>query len=70
MSAPARLPVCDDAAFEFDTPADPIPKPVHIIPVTFVAGADAGRVTETIRIETDAAETPPELAAYAVVSLP
>jgi len=62
---------CDDDSFEFET-ADSLddPKRLHVIPVTFFAGQDAGKVTKTIRIETDQATALPELAAYAVVSIP
>ena len=62
---------CDDASFEFDTSLDQIPKSVHVVPVTFIAGEKLGRVTKMIRIETDMGEQiTPELAAYAVVSSP
>jgi len=62
---------CDDDSFEFEA-ADPFgdPKRLHIIPVTFVAGQNTGKVTKTIRIETDQDTALPELAAYAVVSIP
>jgi len=59
---------CDDRCFEFDTSTGNTPKPVHLIPVTFVAGPDAGKVTKTIRIQTDLADNRPELPAYAVVA--
>jgi hypothetical protein len=59
---------CDDKSFEFDTSTGNTPKPVHLIPVTFVAGPDAGKVTKTIRIQTDLADSKPELSACAVVA--
>jgi len=59
---------CEGECFEFDAPADDGPKPLYLIPVTFVAGDKPGKVLETIRIETDLAETTPELSAYAVVA--
>jgi hypothetical protein len=59
---------CDDKSFEFDTSTGSTPKPVHLIPVTFAAGPDAGKVTRTIRIQTDLADNRPELSAYAVVA--
>ena len=59
---------CDDSCFEFGTPADDAPKPMHLIPVTFVAGEEPGRVLKTIRVQTDLTDTPPELSAVAVVS--
>ena len=59
---------CDAECFEFDDSAQQTPKPLHVIPVTFVAGDDPGKVIETIRIETDLGESAPVLSAYAVVS--
>ena len=59
---------CDDKSFVFDTSADKSAKPVHLIPVTFLAGADAGKVVKTIKIKTDQGEMTPELDAYAVVA--
>ncbi len=61
---------CDDGSFKFDMPNDREPKLVHLIPVTFVAGPNSGKVARTIRIKTDLGKTVPELAAYAVVSTP
>jgi len=60
---------CEDPSFQFDTASEQTPKLVHMIPVTFSASAEPGKVLKTIRIETDlGGETPPELSAYAVVS--
>jgi len=59
---------CEGGCFEFEAPADEGPKPLYLIPVTFVAGDKPGKVLETIRIETDLAEATPELSAYAVVA--
>jgi len=59
---------CDDESFEFDTSGEDAAKAVHIVPVTFVAGANTGKVVKTIRIETDLGSMTPELAAHAVVS--
>jgi hypothetical protein len=61
---------CDDESFQFEMPGDEVAKPLYVVPVTFVAGADAGRLNKTIRIQTDLDEASPELAAYAVVSTP
>lgn len=61
---------CDDANFEFDTSGETEPKAIHLIPVTFMAGADAGKISKMIRIETDLGEMLPELSAYAVVATP
>ena len=59
---------CDNKSFAFDTSADKTAKTVHLIPVTFLAGTDAGKVVKTIKIKTDQGEMSPELAAYAVVT--
>jgi hypothetical protein len=61
---------CDEKSFEFDTSAEQAPKTLHIIPVTFVAGTDMGKVVKTIKIETDQGKFTPELSAYAVVANP
>jgi len=61
---------CDDKSFQFDTSAETTPKELHLIPVTFLAAGESGKVTKTIKIETDMGETAPELAAYAVVAAP
>lgn len=61
---------CDDESFEFALPPDATAKTVHVVPVTFVAGANTGKVIQTIRIETDLGQIAPELSAYAVVSAP
>ena len=59
---------CDDNAFTFDFSPAGVPKTVHVIPVTFLAGEGSGKVSKTIRIETDLGEAAPELSAYAIVS--
>ncbi len=59
---------CGDKSFEFDTAGAKTPKDLHLIPVTFVAGSDLGKVTKNIKIVTDAGQGASELAAYAVVA--
>jgi len=59
---------CDDKAFQFDTSKETAAKELHLIPVTFLAGADAGKIVKTIKIKTDQGEMTPELAAYAVIA--
>jgi hypothetical protein len=60
---------CDDSkSFRFDLSKETIATTLHQIPVTFVAGADVGKVVKTIKIKTDQGEWMPELAAYAVVA--
>jgi len=44
---------CADAAFAFKT--TDVAKKVHLIPVTFTAGEQAGEIQQTIEIETDLA---------------
>ena len=61
---------CDEKSFEFDTSAEQTPKTLHLIPVTFIAGADMGKVVKLIKIETDQGKYTPELSAYAVVANP
>lgn len=61
---------CDDESFEFGVPTDDTPKLVHLVPVTFLAGEGTGKVSKTIRIQTDLGEKVPELEAYAVVAAP
>lgn len=58
---------CADTHFRFDISASDAARPVHLIPVTFVAGSEAGKIAQTIRIETDLGIAGPELSAYAVV---
>ena len=59
---------CEDKSFQFDTSKASTPKELHLVPVTFTAGADAGKVMKTIKITTDQGQMTPELAAYAVVA--
>lgn len=59
---------CEDKSFQFDTSKEDTAKELHLIPVTFTAGADAGKVVKTIKINTDQGQMTPELAAYAVVA--
>lgn len=59
---------CDDPSFTFDTSSEQTAKPVHLIPVSFVAGDEAGKVSKTIHIVTDLDDNPPDLSAYAVVA--
>jgi hypothetical protein len=59
---------CDDKSFELTLPAGQEPKSVYIVPITFVAGADLGRIVKTIQIQTDQGKMTPILSAYAVVA--
>ena len=60
----------DGDRFEFDTSPEAGPKSFHLIPVTFIAGTDPGRIVRTIRIETDLGGVMTELPASALVSSP
>jgi hypothetical protein len=59
---------CEDKSFQFDTSKASAAKELHLVPVTFTAGTDAGKVVKTIKIATDQGQMTPELAAYAVVA--
>jgi len=59
---------CPNASFLFDTSAEQQPKTVHLVPVTFVAGDEAGRMSQMIHIETDLGIEVPDLSAYAVIA--
>ena len=59
---------CGDKAFHFDTSKEIGPAVLHQIPVTFVAGADVGKIMKTIKVKTDQGEMTPELLAFAVVA--
>jgi len=59
---------CDDKDFQFDTSSEKTPKQLHLIPVTYVAGKEPGKVSKSIYIETDLDEKAPMLSAYAVIA--
>lgn len=60
---------CEDKSFEFSDEKDKdTAKPVHLVPVTFMAGEDLGKIVKTIKIQTDQGQYTPELSAYAVVT--
>jgi hypothetical protein len=60
---------CEDKSFEFADEKDKdTAKPVHLVPVTFMAGDDLGKIVKTIKIQTDQGQFTPELSAYAVVT--
>jgi len=61
---------CEDPSFEFGEIRTDIARPVHVVPVTFVAGTGAGKIAKMIRIETDLSDSRPELSAFAVVTTP
>jgi len=59
---------CPDKSFKFAA-ADKAAKPLHVIPVTFQAGSQSGKIQRLIRIETDLGKVL-EVPAYAVVANP
>jgi hypothetical protein len=59
---------CDGKSFQFDMSKESTATKLHQIPVTFLAGADTGKIVKTIKIKTDQGEMPIELAAYAAVA--
>ena len=58
----------DRKSFEWTLPANQTAKPLQLLPVTFLAGAETGKVERTIRIQTDLQKQPVEIPAYAVVN--
>ncbi|MCS7305475.1 MAG: DUF1573 domain-containing protein [Thermoguttaceae bacterium] len=69
-STPFRiLSISADAdCFQFSVPPDDAPKTIHVIPITFIAGKESGKLMFTIRIKTDLdSQMDPSLVAYAVV---
>lgn len=59
---------CGDQHFQFSDDAGDQPKPLHVIPITFVASDLLGKVEQTIHIETDWNHAASELSTYAVVA--
>jgi hypothetical protein len=55
----------DKGSFEIPNPTDDA-RSVHVVPVTFIAGTEIGRVVKTIHIETDIGGT--QATSYAVVN--
>ncbi len=61
---------CEDGSLKLQASVDDTLKPLHLIPVTFLADGQPGKVVKTIRIETDLDDATAKLAAYAVVLPP
>jgi hypothetical protein len=60
---------CNDKAFEVGAAATKsAAKTLHLVPVTFTAGAKSGPVSQSIRIETDLGGQKTEATVYAVVA--
>ncbi len=57
----------DPASFQFAATNGPA-KPVHVLPVTFIAGAERGRVEKTIHITTDRDGATVNISIYAIVA--
>ena len=57
---------CDNKSFTFAAGKES--SIVHVIPVTFAAGPNEGKVTKSIQIKTDLGQASTEIPAYAVVS--
>ena len=55
----------DKASFEISEPSGDA-SPMHVVPVTFIAGAEIGKVVKTIHIETDIGGA--QATSYAVVN--
>ncbi len=58
----------DPASFQFAAAAQQPAQLVHVLPVTFVAGADRGKVVKTIHITTDRDGAAADVATYAIVA--
>lgn len=58
----------DCGCFAFGTSAGDAAKRLHLIPITFTAGDQSGKIAKTIRIETDLDDAAVELSTYAVVA--
>jgi hypothetical protein len=58
---------CDDKSFEFAA-VKPDARVVHVIPVTMVAGKNAGKITKSIQITTDLGQTTLQVSAHAVIA--
>ena len=57
---------CD--CLEFGAPDKDLAKPLHLVPVTLIAGENGGKTTKTIRIKTDLDRVPIALPVYAAVT--
>jgi len=62
-----RAITCDDPNFSFKINPNAEAKTVHVVPVTYVAGAGQGKVVKSIQIETDMS-APSQVSAYAVIT--
>ena len=58
----------DGKGFVFDTSAEGKAKSLHLIPVTYLAGSEPGKVAYKIHIESDSGKPVAELSAYAMVT--
>ena len=56
----------DHEGVEFGATAETA-KPIHVVPVTIIAGKEAGALVHKVTIETDASSDMPQLSSYAVV---
>lgn len=56
----------DHEGIEFGAPSDTA-RPIHVVPVTIVAGSEPGALVHRVTIETDASSETPQLSSYAVV---
>jgi hypothetical protein len=57
----------DQEGVEFGSIAGKEAKPIHVVPLTIVAGAEAGALVHRVTIETDLSTESPQLNSYAVV---
>jgi hypothetical protein len=57
----------DHEGVQFGTSGTDTAKPIHVVPITIVAGAEAGALVHKVTIETDTSSEMPQLSSYAVV---
>ena len=58
----------DPASFQLAAAEEQPAKTVHVVPVTFIAGSDRGRVVKTIHITTDRGGAAADVSTYAIVT--
>lgn len=58
----------DTGCFKLGPPEKSAAKTVHVVPITFVAGSDRGKVVKSIHITTDSAKASADVSTYAIVT--
>lgn len=60
----------DCGCLHAEVPTDQTPKSLYLVPVTFTAGEKAGKMTQTVLIETNSGKTVLRVPAHAVIQMP